>query len=1234
MRAWIAVAGFLLIVAVIGVTVYFGGETSTDDDVKGVRVAVASGEVMVKNGTDAKNLHGGEELHASADGSLTTSGQSAGGERIASVTESGEDLSLASKADGTEITAATAAPFWVTGYSRQEDKTPLAGTQISAYSRLPGRPKHQFLFSTMTNEEGYYAIDLQKTGKFYLLADPREDLTEEAAYLTFEATETALTQDFVHRPAGLSMKGRVVNAETDKPIEGAEVQLQLNPITVENVVRHKPSGVSGADGSFIIRRVAEGNYLVQATAKGFMDCNPQPWVDSSDPLGSVQVNDHTQNNEVLVKMKPGASVIVRCVDTNQKPVAQARVEVVMRNVDFSASSLGYTDDKGEWRTDSAAKGKALVVAKKESLATTTSEVFETGTLENPAEVEITLGEPGSISGTVSYKDGRPANRHIVWAFNRTLKGLIGRDGIISYSTADTNEIGYYKIKDLGPAEYLVRVNERNEQGGYSNQDKNVSKNLTLKAGESRTDVNFVLDVSEDHEIVQGKVVDQSGKPVPGIQVLVHIQDSSLPPERRTFKTGNTNEMGEFEIGGLPKVSKFTVSVWADGYKKFMKEFNMDGAPVLITLEAGGSIAGVVIAKDTREPVGGAQLVLRSLTDLNYHSPGTATNVEGQFKFENLAPGIYLAEASAKNYVKAQSAQLAVETGKNIEDAVIEMESGLTFTGRLLDPQGQPVAGANVGLLSYRTQAYRPIGIYRPAEEIPNSVLSDGEGVFRVAIDAQKGDTLIIRPAVLAPRLMPVSSDAVSLEPVPIPLTPGGMVEGTVWDAHGQPAANVQIGVFDDPQQFFPQTASTDDQGRYRFEHVPAGSMLVLKYSAGGSEESDYKRAAVVEGQSVTVDFGGEGAVIHGTVTRGGRIVPGAPVLLTGKEGRQYQQFAVTGEDGGYEFKGVEEGEYQIVFAATAGSDRLTPYSADGMRDLAVTREQKDYLVNLVVFIREVAGKTVDAQTGQPVPWVDVRPLIPDVNQYDAMAYPSPTKSTEDGSFKLVLRKPGTYTLVASKSGYTNEHFEIVHSEEEVIGGVNEPISVEVRMTSSENAVDAFLTFNGRPVNPEQIEIMTFAGGAQAFPYEADPGQPGLYHITGLPAGLVSLLIYALWNDHALMAFPDPVAAQPGQTLSLPVNLTEMISYQLMLNTPDGSPLPSDASAYHFEIPEYPRFANAPLGVTSAGDLRYYTLSVPAGPTRVILKVRGYRPIDFIPAAIAEPYYLPRIMKVTMKLERE
>jgi len=96
----------------------------------------------------------------------------------------------------------------------------------------------------------------------------------------------------------------------------------------------------------------------------------------------------------------------------------------------------------------------------------------------------------------------------------------------------------------------------------------------------------------------------------------------------------------------------------------------------------------------------------------------------------------------------------------------------------------------------------------------------------------------------------------------------------------------------------------------------------------------------------------------------------------------------------------------------------------------------------------------------------------------------------------------------------------------------------------------------------------------------------------------------------------------------------MISYQLMLNTPDGSPLPSDASAYHFEIPEYPRFANAPLGVTSAGDLRYYTLSVPAGPTRVILKVRGYRPIDFIPAAIAEPYYLPRIMKVTMKLERE
>src|SRR5262245_54833526 len=72
----------------------------------------------------------------------------------------------------------------------------------------------------------------------------------------------------------------------------------------------------------------------------------------------------------------------------------------------------------------------------------------------------------------------------------------------------------------------------------------------------------------------------------------------------------------------------------------------------------------------------------------------------------------------------------------------------------------------------------------------------------------------------------------------ITLDDGVALEGRVVDDQGRPLANARVGLGADRrvgQRFFPDTA-TNAEGRFRFPHLPAGTLTVTAQARGQSPE--------------------------------------------------------------------------------------------------------------------------------------------------------------------------------------------------------------------------------------------------------------------------------------------------------------------------------------------------------------------------------------------------------------
>jgi hypothetical protein len=142
----------------------------------------------------------------------------------------------------------------------------------------------------------------------------------------------------------------------------------------------------------------------------------------------------------------------------------------------------------------------------------------------------------------------------------------------------------------------------------------------------------------------------------------------------------------------------------------------DRPPELPPVDSGVSLRlqGRVEASGTNQPLAGVRVTLGDSQ--------TTTDQRGEFSFPNLAPGSYSIRAEAAGYLAAGK-RIVILPFMVPEPVVIRVSKAATIEGVVEDPDGNPLAGAAVGLVHFLTPT--AVTVVGPL------ATTDPEGRFRI-----------------------------------------------------------------------------------------------------------------------------------------------------------------------------------------------------------------------------------------------------------------------------------------------------------------------------------------------------------------------------------------------------------------------------------------------------------------------------------------------------------------------
>jgi hypothetical protein len=370
--------------------------------------------------------------------------------------------------------------------------------------------------------------------------------------------------------------------------------------------------------------------------------------------------------------------------------------------------------------------------------------------------------------------------------------------------------------------------------------------------------------------VAGRVLDRCGDAVAGavVMALRWVDRGLADYNRRRPPRAISGTDGDFVLADLHPGGHVLEAFDPDGGGRSrlveveVGEADAGGAPVELRLERGGEIAGVITSA-TGDPVAGLPVGLSgsSLDDLSQIRrphflvdkeilPHRArTDAGGRFRLRGLgagryrlAPGTAFApERSSPSWCRLAGAEALEAIELDSDETRIELDLVLgdrldrTVAGTVVDPSGDPIAGASV---------------YASADLVSvASVTADIDGRFALA--GLPDATIHVSahgPVSGAARLEVGAGNSGELTLVLEPTS--GAIEGTVSGAP-DPVRVVVYSDFASASYTYVETEehATSRGGRFRLEGLLAGDYVVRARSAG---REGYARARIVAGETARV----------------------------------------------------------------------------------------------------------------------------------------------------------------------------------------------------------------------------------------------------------------------------------------------------------------------------------------------------------------------------------------------
>ncbi|MEC8652169.1 MAG: carboxypeptidase-like regulatory domain-containing protein [Planctomycetota bacterium] len=453
--------------------------------------------------------------------------------------------------------------------------------------------------------------------------------------------------------------------------------------------------------------------------------------------------------------------------------------------------------------------------------------------------------------------------------------------------------------------------------------------------------------------VRGFVVDsKTGQPLGGVEVVAVKDQPSFAPvidrfrglfqqgmfvdtraTRRELGRTVSNPDGSFEITGLAPGRLF-LDGRSDGWfvrtpasARLARGEIVEG--VELRASPGGRLRGIVLGADGAPSPGasvsvrpGLNAFLGQITERQYRWLDTVTDEDGRFDIPGVPAGEgYTVAVTAPTVALEEVHGVSVRAGQ-VTALTVQAHQGAIGAGRVLDPSGEPIAGASVAMVYLDLSR-----VLFSADGRSEPLTTDADGRFRMEHVAAGRVAVVAAGDDVAPSNIEELAvvDGGVYDDLLLQLGVGESVEGVVVDDQDQPVAGAEVEVrpFERPNdpQFLKMmlkirrvATTTDASGRFSVRGM-TGERLVIQASkpgyttaiASGVELDDpeivvrVQRGVTIRGRVVVADGAEQNPVVRFRVDTRSREIPTnkeGEVIAIGEEPRRRSWRGRGGQRGG------------------------------------------------------------------------------------------------------------------------------------------------------------------------------------------------------------------------------------------------------------------------------------------------------------------------------------------------
>ena len=687
---------------------------------------------------------------------------------------------------------------------------------------------------------------------------------------------------------------------------------------------------------------------------------------------------------------------------------------------FSRGAILDADGRFEIRGVDAAPPYRLVVAS-DRLA---NQVVGDLTLDagRDEHLSVTLDRGGSLAGRVVDQQGAPVADAEVVASSIALFGLPTNE----VAEAKTGPDGLFELAHVPQGEIQVRARAQ----GYLDSS---STRIDVVSGRHRDGILLELDQGAQ---VAGRVVFADGTPAAEVEVNLSFDPAAMVgmaafgAAHGAEGKATTDAEGHFRIGGLGR-GPFLVRAEVDDQAARLDGVEPGDEKLLLTLRPQPGIHGVVLDPEGR-PVPAFRLTLEN-DDLPFWMGGDTIvqSVEdegGAFSLTGLHSGAWLLSVSAEGWADSNAIAVALPRPDGEGPVEIVLAPEARAAGRVVDPSGQPIAGATVRPELNMMQALATAS----GKYDGNEARTAEDGTFVLGGLSEGTVSLVAHhPEFVESEALPVEVVAgETAEGLDLGLRYGGTLVGEVFDDAGEPAGGVMV-FLQNTKNFMPVMFRTDPDGTFRRDSIQPGTWTVSAMLGdpdasallGGGEPdmgsflSGMKTdsAKIVEAQETRVVLGApptDPVRLAGRVLHAGEGVAGAIVVVfpEGVGGLGGMRFLTT--DGEGRFEAVLDGPGNYLFQVQVQKD-ATAMEQDVLEFPKVVPEAEEHRVQLDLPSGRITGRVLGAD-GEPAQRARISLASEGGVTFGTFfgGRYSELTTGEDGTFDLAYLPPGVYTISA------------------------------------------------------------------------------------------------------------------------------------------------------------------------------------------------------------------------------